>query len=107
MPNGLSARCLMPNGLSARYKEGNFRRAFAYLLKGAELGDAGAHYQIACLYGEGKGVEKDGKKKAYHLEEAAIAGHPDARYNLGCVEGKSGRHVRAMKHLIVSANMGQ
>jgi len=40
------------------------------------------------------------------LEEAAIGGHLGARYNLGYVEGKSGRHERAMNHFIVSANMG-
>ena len=30
------------------------------------------------LYRNGLGVEKDEKKELYHLEEAAIGGHPDA-----------------------------
>ena len=70
------------------------------------MGDVGAHFNISCSFRDGEGVEKDVKKMVYHLEEAAIAGHPDARHNLGCLEGKSGRHERAMKHFIVSANMG-
>ena len=42
----------------------------------------------------------------HHLEEAAIGGHPDARYNLGCHEGRSGRVERALKHFIIAANLG-
>jgi TPR repeat protein len=54
----------------------------------------------------GKGVEKDLKKQLHHLEIAAIGGHPDARYNLGCVENENGRIQRAMKHWIIAANLG-
>jgi len=90
----------------ARYNEGNYKSSFAYLLKGAELGDVGAHYQISLLYRDGEGVEKDVKKKVYHLEEAAIGGHPDARLNLGCIEEDNGRDDRAVKHWIIAANMG-
>jgi TPR repeat protein len=46
---------------------------------------------------EGNGVEKDEKKELHHLEEAAIAGHPVARHNLGCYEGMNGRMERAVK----------
>eukprot|EP00985_Skeletonema_marinoi_P005849 scaffold2553_cov162-Skeletonema_marinoi.AAC.3 len=35
------------------------------------------------MYYEGQGVEKDKKKDVYHLEQAAIGGHPNARHNLG------------------------
>ena len=42
------------------------------------------------------------------MEEAAIGGHPIARYNLGCVEGNKGMNERAMKmkHFIIAANLG-
>jgi len=90
----------------ARYNEGNYKSSFAYLLKGAELGDVGAHYQISLLYRDGEGVEKDEKKELYHLEEAAIAGHLDARHNLGCYEGGRGRFERGVKHYIIAANLG-
>ena len=46
------------------------------------------------------------KKRLYHLEEAAIGGHPRARYNLGCYEGYNGRIERTIKHFIISANLG-
>jgi TPR repeat protein len=70
------------------------------------LGDAAAHYQLSCLYRDGQGVENDEKKQMHHLEEAAIGGHPDARHNLGCIEGKHGSHERATKHLIIAATLG-
>ena len=44
--------------------------------------------------------------EAYHLEMAAIAGHPKARHNLACIEGNNGRQKRAMKHLLISASLG-
>eukprot|EP00985_Skeletonema_marinoi_P031053 scaffold35780_cov80-Skeletonema_marinoi.AAC.2 len=69
------------------YDNGDYETAFEYLTKAAELGDATAHYHLSLLYREGEGVKKDKEKELYHLEEAAIAGHPRARHNLGCDEG--------------------
>jgi hypothetical protein len=40
------------------------------------------------------------------LEVAAIGGHPNARYNLGCAEWGNGRTDRAIKHCIIAANLG-
>ena len=87
------------------YKE-DFDGALECFEKAAELRHADAHYFLAGLYDRGQGVEKDEKKKLYHLEEAAIRGHPDARCNLGCYEGQSGRHDRAMRHFIIAAKLG-
>jgi len=87
-------------------QEGDYDGAIEYFKKAAGLGDLGAHYELSVMYREGKGVEKDDKKAVHHLEQAAIGGHPKARYNLGCLEGKSGRHERAVKHLIIAANLG-
>ena len=71
------------------------------------MGDAYAHYHLSLLYHrEGLGVEKDEKKEWYHLEEATIAGHPGARYNLACYEERNGRFERAVKHWIIAANLG-
>ena len=72
----------------------------------ASLGDAEAHYQLSCLYHYGQGVEKDKKKQRHHLTEAAIGGHPDARHNLGCMEGENGQYDREVKHFIIAANLG-
>jgi hypothetical protein len=40
------------------------------------------------------------------LEEAAIVGHPDARYMLASCEWRSGRIDRAVKHWIIAVNLG-
>eukprot|EP00984_Skeletonema_dohrnii_P019695 scaffold9471_cov81-Skeletonema_dohrnii-CCMP3373.AAC.3 len=86
--------------------KGDYRSAFEYLTKAAGLGDAVAHFHLSVMYWEGTGVEKDEKKEVYHLEEAAIAGHPLARYNLGAFEWNNGSKERAMKHFIIAANQG-
>eukprot|EP00985_Skeletonema_marinoi_P020391 scaffold12117_cov76-Skeletonema_marinoi.AAC.1 len=63
------------------------------------------------LYHRGQGVEKDREKKMYHLEEAAIGGHPEARHYLGCIECNldgevNGNIERAKRHLIIAAVQG-
>eukprot|EP00984_Skeletonema_dohrnii_P008158 scaffold2992_cov83-Skeletonema_dohrnii-CCMP3373.AAC.7 len=75
------------------YFEGDYCTAFKLLTKAAEfeLGNAEAHYQLFILYQRGEGVEKDERKKIYHLEEAAWT---------------NGRFDRAVKHLIIAAHLG-
>ena len=46
------------------------------------------------------------RSEIYHLEEAAIGGHPWARFNLGCEEDEKGRTDRAVKHFIIAAKLG-
>ena len=89
-----------------RYREGDYSLAFEYYTKSAELGDVRAHYQLAGMYYEGEGVEKDEKKALYHWEEAAIGGHPFARHVLAIIEMNNGRPERAVKHFIIAANLG-
>ena len=86
--------------------KGDHKGAFEYWTKAAKLGDALAHYQLSCLYSEGKGIEKDEKKERYRLEQAAIGGHPEARYYLGLFELNDGRVDRALNHWIIGANLG-
>ena len=99
-----------PNALTemgnAHWKEGDYDRAFKYWTKAAALGDVNAHCKVAVLYQDGQGVEKDESKEAYHLEEAAIRGHVLARQSLGVYEERNGRIERAVKHLIIAANLG-
>ncbi len=88
-------------------EEGDFEGAIQYWIKAAELGDIEAHYNLSCYYREGRqGVERDEKKKMHHMEEAAIGGHPTARYNLGSHEWSNRRYDRAMRHFIISAKQG-
>ena len=89
-----------------RYLERDYETAFEYWTRAASLGDIKAHYQLSCLYDDGQFVEKDEKKLCHHLTEAAIGGHPEARHILGCVEGRNGRVDRAVKHIIISAQLG-
>ena len=91
---------------AAQYAKGEYRRAFEYYTKAAELGDALSHYNLSCLYRDGKGVEKDEGKKIHHREEAAIGGHVDSRFNLGAYEWNSGQKERAVKHWIIAAKLG-
>ncbi len=89
-----------------RSNEGDYEGAFKYYTKAAELGSLDAHYGLSVMYHEEEGVEKNEKKEVYHLEEAAIGGHPDARFNLACYEMRNGRTDRATKHLIIAAKLG-
>ncbi|KAK1733634.1 Sel1-like repeat family protein [Skeletonema marinoi] len=88
-----------------QYIKGNYSRAFEYLTKAAELGDITAHDSLSCMYHNGLGVEKDRGKEIYHMEEAAIGGHPNARHNLGCIE-EDDNEERAVKHWIIAATQG-
>ncbi len=88
------------------YNEGDYEGALEYYKKAAVLGDVDAHYNLATMYYKGEGVEKDEKKKVYHLEEAAIGGHPKARFNLGNHEGRNGKEDKAYRHLIIAAKLG-
>eukprot|EP00984_Skeletonema_dohrnii_P002719 scaffold942_cov75-Skeletonema_dohrnii-CCMP3373.AAC.5 len=88
--------------------EGDYSSAFELYTKAAELGDLEAHYQLSLMYDNGYGVEKDKEKEKmhHHLEEAAIGGHPSARFNLGCHEWNNGNTERAVKHWIIAATQG-
>ncbi|KAK1746725.1 Sel1-like repeat family protein [Skeletonema marinoi] len=89
-----------------QHKKGDYRSAFEYYTRAAELGDAAAQCNLASLYEFGKGVEKDGGKAVHYLEEAAIGGDPIARNRLGRIEGNIGNTERAVKHCIIAANLG-
>ena len=99
-----------PNALrcagGAQYEKGEYQKAFEYFTKAAKLGNAWSHYNLSRLYHVGLGVEKDEGKEIYHLEEAAIGGHPEARYHLGIHEGGELNWERAVKHFIIGATLG-
>ena len=92
-------------GLEQHIK-GNYSTAFEYFTRAAELGDAVAHCQLSIMYHNGHGVEKDKGKKMYHMEQAAIGGHPLARCNLAYHEGINGRQKRGARHSIIAATQG-
>ncbi len=89
-----------------QYGKGDFISALEYWTKAAELGEAEAHLQLTLLYTVGLVVEQDMDKVMYHLEEAAIGGHPKARFNLGVYEWDNGNTERALKHWIIATSQG-
>ena len=88
------------------YDEGDYAGAYKYWTKAAGLGDVNAHYQLAGLFYEGEGVEKNMTKFVHHSEEAAIGGVPVARHNLGVHDARNGKVERAVKHFIIAATLG-
>jgi TPR repeat protein len=88
------------------YRRGDHENAFKYWTRAAGLGDAEAHFNLSVMYYKGEGVDRDEKKQVYHLEEAAIGGHPAARHNIGVLEETNGRFGRARKHWIIATNLG-
>ena len=88
------------------FNKGDFGKAYKYLSQAADLGDADAHFRLSVLYENGQGVEKDEEKEKYHIEEAAVSGHPKARLCLSQYEVERNRHDRAIKHWIIAANLG-
>ena len=89
------------------YDKGDYHSAFEYWTKAAELGVLEAHFRLAGLYLFGLGVEKDEGKIIHHLEEAAIGGHPEARYTLGVKKWNNCDKEIAVKHWIIAATQGE
>ena len=90
----------------AQQRKGHYERAFEYYTKAAKLGEKEAHFLLSTLYLNGHGVEKDRQKSTYHQEEAAIGGHPGARYVLGQHESFFGNADRAVRHFVIAATQG-
>jgi len=88
------------------HHNGEYDKALPYYTKAAELGDPAANFCLGGMYYKGNGVEKDEKKAIHRLEQAAIGGHPDARYLLADYELRNGRPDRAVNHFIIAANLG-
>ena len=89
-------------------KKGDYRKAFEYFTKASKLGDVEAHHHLSVLYRAGNGVDKDEGKAIHHTEEAAIGGHPKARYNLGVYEWVRNNNAgRAVKHWKIAATQGE
>ena len=86
--------------------EGDHDKAFEYWSVVAELGEAVAQYNLALAYKWGNGVEKNEEKEIYYMEEAAIAGMPEARYQLGAHEWRKRQLDRAVKHCMIGASLG-
>jgi TPR repeat protein len=71
--------------------EGDYRKALEYYTKAIELGHVAGHGCLGTMCYNGNCVDVDEKNAVYHLEQAAIGGHPDARRYLALHEMENGR----------------
>lgn len=100
----------------ALYFGGDCKAALEYYTLAAGQGHAEAHFALSTIYREQMwkaSEEKDHekgkiacKKMIHHQEEAAMGGHPTARYNHGCDEWNRGRYGRAVRHWTIVAFQG-
>jgi TPR repeat protein len=72
------------------------------LIMAADLGSSQAHYNLAVGHLEGGNL----KKAKFHFEAAAMAGHDDARSEVGKMEAQSGNMNRALKNWMIAASAG-
>jgi len=100
------------NHLGEKYGHGipglqkDTRKAMELWEEAAELGSIGALFNLGSAYFLGEGVQRDKAKAADLFKRAALQGHLGSRCNLGCIEGKMGNHDHAVRHLLISAKMG-
>jgi len=82
------------------------KRSMELWTEAAELGSMDAHYELGCLFDNGKEVPQDETKAVRHWEKAAMLGHVLSRFNLGWLEHDNGDYGRAVGHYLISAKMG-
>jgi len=66
----------------------------------ADLGCSKSHFNLG---GTGEGW-RHSKKAKFHFEAAAMAGHEDARHQLGVMDYTSGTAERSMNHITIALN---
>ena len=100
------------NVLAQKYYHGglglqkDMRRAVELWIEAAELGSIEALYNLGVVYELGEGAEQDQAKGTEFFEKAALHGSVLSRHNLGNFEAQKGNHIRAVKHLMISAKVG-
>jgi TPR repeat protein len=75
-------------------------KAMELYARAVDLGSSGAHNNLGVIY------QGNFKKAKFHFEAAAMAGHDEARYNVGSMEFESGNMERAIKHWTIAASAG-
>lgn len=70
-------------GISVAQNEADDLKSFEKCRQGAEKGILAAQYDLAIMYESGKGVAQDKNRAFEWFQKAAVAGHPDALFDLG------------------------
>ena len=100
------------NNLAERYSNGMLglqqdeRRAVELWTEAAELGSLKALCHLGDSYYSGNGVQENKAKGILFYKKGAMQGHVESRHKLGCYEGQKGNFDRAVRHLLISAKMG-
>ena len=84
----------------------DMRRAIGLWEEAAELGSVEALNHLGKSYYHGQWVQGDKVKGIQFWTKAAMQGHAESRYILGAIEINSGNHDSAVRHLLISAKMG-
>ena len=82
------------------------RKAVKLWEEAAELGSIQALHSLGNAYEIGEGIKQDMVKAAEFYEKAAMQGWVEARHNLGGCEARNRNDDRAVRHLLISAKMG-
>jgi len=82
------------------------RKAVKLWEEAAELGSIQALHSLGNAYEIGEGIQQDMVKAAEFYEKAAMQGWVEARHNLGGCEARNRNDDRAVRHLLISAKMG-
>ncbi|EJK54766.1 hypothetical protein THAOC_25579 [Thalassiosira oceanica] len=83
------------------------RKGVELWTEAAELGSVEAMFIIGNVYDFGEaGVGQDKKMAVKFYRKAAMHGHVHAHHNLGIKEWREGNFNRAVRHLLISAKMG-
>jgi TPR repeat protein len=73
----------------------------------ADLGSPSAQFQLGnFLYDGAMGLGQNKEEALKFWKKAAEGGHVVALYNLGCIEGRNGNNIAAMRHWRSSASGG-
>ncbi len=72
----------------------DFKKAFDYYFRAAELGYAISQYKLGLMYADGINIPMDGKKAVRYYLLAAEQNLPQAQYDVACIfrEGKLIKH---------------
>src|SRR3990172_10621988 len=93
------------------YIKGDYVTAFNQFREAAEQGDAASQYNLALMYGSGKGAPQDDTEAMKWYSKAAEQGHAYAQYNLSMVyyfgQGVPQDYVAAYKWLILASDQGE
>ncbi|EJK74163.1 hypothetical protein THAOC_04176 [Thalassiosira oceanica] len=84
----------------------DMRKAVELFTEASELGSIKALCNLGIAYHCGEGVQQDTVKAVEVYKKAAMQGNAQSRHNLADWEVRKGNNDRAVRHLLISAKMG-